>query len=364
MYIQISNFLTGKMEEGIYKMHDRLPSEAELAKQFNVSRITSKNALIKLAGDGKVYRIPGKGTFVAEPSRDEWARKETYSESKSDTPLIGLIMPEVVEQYSAQILSSVETAVNAMAYGLILKQSHHNSNVEKNAIKMMLKIGVKGLIIFPVDNQVYNEEILRLTLDGFPLVLLDRYLKGIETSAVYSDNVTGAYQLTKRLCEYQQKISLFTTPNYATITVEDRIKGFVQALEDAKMPIDRSSWFTDILHENVIEKAVGFLQANPDISGIFAMNAYAGKIAYQAAKRLDKQIPEEFSIASFDQDRELDLYPILTAKQNSEQMGEIAVKILQSQFKNEKEVQQIMVPVHINDQVIKTFEQEERQTFV
>lgn len=352
------------MEEGIYKTHDRLPSEAKLAKQFKVSRITSKNALIKLAADGKVYRIPGKGTFVAEPPREEGGRKETYSEAKLDIPLIGLIMPEVVEQHSAQILASVETAVNAMGYGLILKQSHHNRNVEKNAIKIMLKIGVKGLIIFPVDNQVYNEEILRLTLDGFPLVLLDRYLKGIETSAVYSDNVTGAYQLTQRLCKHHQKVSLFTAPNFATITVEDRIKGFEQALEEAKMPIDRSAWFTDIFQENPVEIAVGFLQANPDISGIFAMNAYAGKIAYQAAKRLEKQIPQEFSIASFDQDRELELYPIWTAKQNSMQMGEIAVNILQSQFKNKKEVQQIMVPVHINDQAIRLFEQEERQIFV
>lgn len=350
------------MEEGVYKTHDRLPSEAELAKQFNVSRITSKNALIKLVGDGKAYRIPGKGTFVAEPPGD--AGKEKYGEAKIDIPLIGLIMPEVVGQHSAQILASIETAVNSIGYGLILKQSHHNSETEKNAIKMMLKIGVKGLIIFPVDDQVYNEEILRLTLDGFPLVLLDRYLKGIETSAVYSDNVTGAYQLTKRLCEHHQKIGLFTAPNFATITVEDRIKGFEQALEEAKIPIDRSAWFTDILQENAVEKATEFLQANPDISGIFAMNAHAGKIAYQAAKRLHQQIPEEFSIASFDQGRELDLYPIWTAKQDSVQMGELAVEVLQSQFKNEKKVQQIIVPVHIDDQANKPYEQEGKKAFV
>ncbi|MCJ7840798.1 GntR family transcriptional regulator [Lederbergia sp. NSJ-179] len=350
------------MEEGVYKTHARLPSEAELAKQFNVSRITSKNALIKLVGDGKAYRIPGKGTFVAEPPRNERVRKEKSGEPESDIPLIGLIMPEVVERHSAQILASVETAASSMDYGLILKQSHHDSEAEKNAIKFLLKMGVKGLIIFPVDDQVYNEEILRLTLNDFPLVLLDRYLKGIETSAVYSDNVTGAYHLTKRLCQHHQKISLFTAPNFATITVEDRIKGFEQALEEAKIPIDRSAWFTGILEENPVENAIAFLQANPDISGIFAMNAYAGKIAYQAAKRLQKRIPEEFSIASFDQERELDVYPICTAKQDSMKMGKLAVEILQAQIKNEKEAQQIIVPVDIYDQANNPFE-EERETF-
>lgn len=67
LYLQIKTALAGRIMDGDYQPHERLPSESELMKVFGVSRITVRQALRDLHREGLVFSVQGKGTFVAKP---------------------------------------------------------------------------------------------------------------------------------------------------------------------------------------------------------------------------------------------------------------------------------------------------------
>lgn len=68
-YAQLARRLREAVEAGRYSGGTRLPTEAELAEQYGVSRQTVRRAFQDLVADGIVYRVPGRGTFANESGR-------------------------------------------------------------------------------------------------------------------------------------------------------------------------------------------------------------------------------------------------------------------------------------------------------
>jgi GntR family transcriptional regulator len=64
---QIIEALTAEIQENRLKPYDRLPSEKELCAQWQASRSTVRKAMDQLTDRGKIFRVPGKGSFVAFP---------------------------------------------------------------------------------------------------------------------------------------------------------------------------------------------------------------------------------------------------------------------------------------------------------
>lgn len=67
LYAQIKDTLRARILDGTYAPHSQMPSEHALCAMFEVSRITVRQALGDLQKEGLVFRLHGKGTFVAKP---------------------------------------------------------------------------------------------------------------------------------------------------------------------------------------------------------------------------------------------------------------------------------------------------------
>ncbi|MBV7505564.1 GntR family transcriptional regulator [Bacillus sp. sid0103] len=67
LYHQLMERLKDSIEKGLWTHGDKIPSENQLMDQFGVSRNTAKKAIEELVQEGILYRIQGKGTFVAKP---------------------------------------------------------------------------------------------------------------------------------------------------------------------------------------------------------------------------------------------------------------------------------------------------------
>lgn len=84
LYEKVRESVRADILNGSLQHHARIPSEKELMSIFGVSRITVRQALGDLERDGMIFRIPGKGSYVAKPKEkatQELARLQGFAEA-------------------------------------------------------------------------------------------------------------------------------------------------------------------------------------------------------------------------------------------------------------------------------------------
>src|SRR5690606_9552434 len=128
----------------------------------------------KLVNEGYVYRKRGIGTIV---SKNDGVSKngeiKSVSKIKNKKPLIGLIVTSFDGSFGNTLITSVEEASEDKCF-IILKRSDSNPAKEDKIINELIEFGVDGLIILPAHAEHYNFEILKMVVNQFPLILIDR----------------------------------------------------------------------------------------------------------------------------------------------------------------------------------------------
>jgi GntR family transcriptional regulator len=71
LHEQLYEILRSSIQRGDWEVGEMIPTEPELIEQYEVSRITVRQALNRLVNEGLIYRQQGRGTFVAEPTLEQ-----------------------------------------------------------------------------------------------------------------------------------------------------------------------------------------------------------------------------------------------------------------------------------------------------
>jgi len=362
LYRQIKEYVRNQIEQSVWLANDKIPSENEMAGQFKVSRITIKNALQELIEEGLIYRIQGKGTFVAQ---DKLGEPPVYRPEKRQGDLtVAFLMPRIDNRFTANLLHGIENQLAEEGVNLLFRTTGDSQETEKELLNQIVRSGVNGIIIYPAQGQSYNEEILKLTLNEFPVVVVDRYLRGVETNYVCSDNVTGAFEATEHCYRMgHRRIGFITTHVEGTSSIEDRLTGYEKALSENGILIDRYLRLTDLESKQVNrilqdgasdpaskERIVQYLERNPELTAVIAVNSSVGLTVMEAAKQLSRRVPEDLSVVFLD-DYELSAFsaiPPTFVNQEEYTVGREAVKLLVSVMSNPKQKRRkIVVPTRL-----------------
>ena len=65
LYVQLTDILREEIERGLWTPDRKIPSENELHRKYGISRMTARQVIAQLVNEGLLYRVQGKGTFVA-----------------------------------------------------------------------------------------------------------------------------------------------------------------------------------------------------------------------------------------------------------------------------------------------------------
>ncbi|MGY2401115.1 LacI family DNA-binding transcriptional regulator [Pseudomonas sp. SDO5271_S396] len=245
------------------------------------------------------------------------------------TATIGLLVPNSLNPYFAELARGIEDYCERNGYCVILCNSDDNAEKQRNYLRVLLEKRIDGLIVTSVGG---DDSGLAVGLSAVrtPMVIVDRALDGIDVDLVRIDHEEGAYLATRHLLELGHRdIACIGGPGHTRVA-QMRLAGYRRALREAGVEVlANRTEESDFTSTGGYAAAVKLLAHNPP-SAIFACNDMIGFGVLRAAAERDLRVPDELSVIGFD-DIQMGryVYPALTTVgQSIVQLGETAAELL------------------------------------
>ena len=336
LHLQLAAILREQITRGNWAEGDALPSEKVLCAEYNVARGTLRQALRRLEDEGYLRREQGRGTFVQ-------GAPQATPPPPARGLRVGFLVPYVRDSSVPTIFMGFQEAAERLGWTVLFRQANSGIDEQRATIEKLVSERVAGIALYAADSDSANP-LADILPPGYPMVLIDRYLKGLEADYVASDHFGGALWAVQYLIDNGHRRIGFVRWLSTATSIEHRMLGYQQAQRERGIAVDPSLTFHVESYPTVdITSLVDYL-ARPDRpTAVMAANDQIAIALYRAAVIAGLRVPDDLSIIGFD---DLDISsrlepPLTTLAQPFKQIGETAAQLLQRRITNGGAVQRI-----------------------
>ncbi|WP_423189101.1 GntR family transcriptional regulator [Alkalibacterium sp. f15] len=326
-YLMIKKNIQEKINNNDYVLGSKIPSEAELRQQFDVSRHTIRLAIAKLVEEGYLVKQQGSGTFVSD------YYKTNMKPSTKKT--IGVITTYLSDYIFPSIIRGIEEELSKHDYSLMLSSTRNNVDNERGALESMIEQNVDGLIVEPTKSNLMNPNLnyyLELSEKATPLIMLNASYEELDLPFVALDDIKAGRMATDHLIDLgHTNIGIITKSD--DLQGKNRLKGYLKALYESKLTFSNNFILRydtemkvilpDLLHEMLVKE---------DLPTAFV--CYNDEIAVMLIKEIQnigKNCPNDFSVVSHDDSFYATMLPsvkLTSIKHPKEKLGRQAAKAI------------------------------------
>lgn len=335
---QLFEELGRAIQAGTFVPGQRLPTEAELMQQYQVSRTTVTRTLRDLEHRGVIWRRRGSGTFVKEIVRtatDQFGMMVHGIEPGSIFLSVYETLARAVDNAGAHVLLAHLTAETKLA-----------DEAAESAERLVAR-GVRGVFYLPHgisgEGDLVNRRVMEIfTRANVPVVLLDRDICNFPDRSAYDlvgvDNLRGGYLLGQHLIDLGCRRTMFFSENVAFSSARARWIGYRAAME--ANGIEARSFGGDPESPAAVMNVIR--EHRPD--GIVCDNDRHAAIIMRHLLNEKIEIPGEIKLAGFDDTPTASLLtvPLTTVRQPA---GAIALRA--ASVMNDRIAHPNLPPVHV-----------------
>lgn len=326
-------------------MATRRTSLKEMAEQLGVSIATVSRALRNSHEVGEEMK-----TRVQELAKKLNYRPNPFAQSlrQQKPKVIGVVVPNLVTHYYAAVLDGIEDYATKAGYAVVAANSHEDHIREEKAIDNFVGMYVEGIIACLAQDTVDYSHFTEINEMGIPLVFFARTCLPEIFSSVVSNGDEAAFQATRHLIETGSKrIAFIGGPTHLDM-VKRRKHGYLEALRENNISIDRSIVINgDIDYESARNATLQLLQRDDRPDAILAFNDIITYAAFDAIKTLRLEIPKDVAIIGFTEaESSAFVTPKLSVIMDQAHLtGERACELLLRNIRGDKKIYKEIVPM-------------------